>query len=266
MALIGVGAAVILSQVAVVLRAAPRGVVHQLRARHRLAQRVEAVDADAVPLAQVERHLQAVVVRVLIGIEQQDRAERGIRPPRQDVRARRRRGGRDDWIVDVALERQIAGERPDVAGADRERLRELALHADIRLIGARPVEVERHAEDAATARVRAVVGERRPAHEIVVRVAQRGAVRHAGRIRRRTDVRERETRAPRLEVGHRVPLVARDAAVENAAGRADRRLAVAEGIPDEADTWRDVTEGRRNHAALDARITVEQLSGRRGRP
>src|SRR6185503_19250544 len=135
-----------------------------------------------------------------------------------------------------------------------------------RLIGARPVEIERHPEDAATARVRAVIRERCSAHEVVVRVAQRGAVRYASRIRRRTDVRERKARAPRLEIGHRVPFVARDTAVENAAGRADGRLAVAERIPDEAGTWRDVTEARRNHAALDARITVEKLSGRRGRP
>jgi hypothetical protein len=67
-ALVGVRAAVLVPQLRVVLGEALRGVVHQLHARHRLAEGVEAAEADAVPRAHGRRDLQAVVGRVLIGV------------------------------------------------------------------------------------------------------------------------------------------------------------------------------------------------------
>ena len=109
----------------------------------------------------------------------------------------------------------------------------------------------------------AVVRERRAADVRVVGVAERGAERHAGRARPGVGVGEGQPRGPRLEVRHRIPLVARDAAVEHAGRGADRGPAVAGRIPDDADARRHVVPGRLDHAALDAGVAVEQLPDRR---
>ena len=75
--------------------------------------------------------------------------------------------GVHDRVVHVATERQVAAERADVGRADRERFGDLALNADVGLVGVRPLEVLRHAEDAAAVGVRAVVRERRAADEVL---------------------------------------------------------------------------------------------------
>ena len=140
MALIGVRSAAVLGQIAVVLRQACRRVVLQLHAADRLAERVEAVEADVVPLSHREGHLQAVVVRRLIRVEEENRTERGVGAARQNVRARRSSGGCHHRIVHVTLEGEVAVERSDVCGADGQRAADLTLDADVGLVGVGPTE------------------------------------------------------------------------------------------------------------------------------
>ena len=207
--------------------------------------------------------LQPVVVRGLVRVQERHRADRRVGPAGQDVRARRRGGRCDHRVVHVTTEREVAVERPDVGRADGQGLADLALNADVRLVGARPLEVLRHTDDAAAGRVRAVIRERGTADEGGVGVAEGRAQRHTGRARPRVDVAEGQACGPRLEVRHRIPLVARDAAVENAPGGADRGSAVAERIPDDTDPGGHVAPAGRNDAAFHAGVAVEQLSDRR---
>ena len=100
---------------------------------------------------------------------------------------------------------------------------------------------------------------------VVIGVGERRALRHAGGVHAAAGVGEGQSSGPRLEIGHRVPLVAGDAAVELTAGGFDSGPAVAEWIPDDAGARRDVVPGRRDDTALDAGIAVEQLTDRCGR-
>ena len=77
--------------------------------------------------------------------------------------------------------------------------------------------------------------------------------------------RERLAHGERLIVGGRVPLVAGDAAVEDAGAGANRHAAVALRIPRHAEARRDVVVVGLHDAAADARIAGEQQPLERGR-
>ena len=174
--------------------------------------------------------------------------------------------GRHDGVVHVTPEREVAVERADVGRGHADDVGELPLNPDVGLVGVGPVEIQIDAEDSAARGKRAVVRERRTAGIVVVRVAERGALRHSVGVHGPARVGEGQSSGPGLEIGHRVPLVAGDAAVEHAAGRPDGGAAVAERIPHDARPRRDVVPFSRDDPALHARgrQRTARPSARRG--
>ena len=145
---------------------------------------------------------------------------------------------------------------PTYDALDAEAAEDLLLDGQVHLVRVRPDEVERRAEHLRRqreARARRIVVEREradAARQVAVRIGQRE---HG---------RERLPHRERLVVGGRVPLVAGDAAVEDAGAGAHRHAAVAARIPRDAEPRRDVVHVGLDDAAADAR----RRRGRAGRP
>ena len=92
MALVGVGAATVFRQIAVILSQALRGVVVQLSAAQRFAEGIKSAESDVVRHAHVRGDLQAVVGGGLVRFQQQHGTIGRVRPPGLNVGAGAGRG------------------------------------------------------------------------------------------------------------------------------------------------------------------------------
>ena len=123
-------------EVAAVLRRVVVAVGGEERRRVVLGRRpgVAGLEGQAARERPLDRHLQRVVARRRLRLEEEDVAVAGDRPPIGDV------AGAGRGLVQVALADVAVAERPDVAGGQRER-GERALQAEARLLrvaGAEP--------------------------------------------------------------------------------------------------------------------------------
>src|SRR5207248_5783268 len=95
-----------------------------------------------------------------------------------------------------------------------------------------------------------LVGERIAADECVIRIAERGAQGNSSGTGFGVGVGEGEPDGKRLEVRHRVPLTARDAAKKEASTGANRGLAIAKRSPSKTDAWPHMMPAHGNQDAL----------------
>src|SRR5438045_5635436 len=187
-----------------------------------------------------------MIVGSLIRLEQQYRAEGRIRSSCKNVRSRTSGSGIEYRVVDVARKGQVAAKRHNIGSANCYVLGKLALDAKVPLPRMGPLEIGRHRKEAAAGGKRPLVREGISPHESVIGIAQRSSQRHSGRIRLLIDVGEREAGGKRLEVGHRVPLVARDAPIEQSERAANRGLSITFRINRKANARRKMGKAGRN--------------------
>src|SRR5882724_11883760 len=153
--------------------------------------------------------------------------------------------GRNQGIIHILCKWQIMGQAAYITHGDAQVGGELALHREIRLVCVRPLEIRGNAQNSSAKCVSPLIWEWISAGKSPIGIREATASRKFSR----PCIGKRQTSSERLEIGRLIPIISGKAAIEDTERRSDGSFSIAEGIPCEPKSGRDVMVANGNDSA-----------------